>query len=104
MAIPPHMHLPRPKNVSLRLVHFSGASLSEGIEPHDIEGVPVKVYCVDKTVADSFKFCNKIGHDVALEALRNARRERRCTPDEIWHYTKICRVANVMSPYLEALV
>ncbi|MFC1601053.1 hypothetical protein ACFL34_01725 [Candidatus Sumerlaeota bacterium] len=87
----------------LRIVRFSGSALEEGIEKHEIEGVEVKVYCVAKTVADCFKYRNKIGLDVALEALREALRGRKCTKDEIWRYAKICRVANVMRPYREAL-
>ncbi len=82
----------------LRIVRFSGAALSEGIEEHIIEGVTMRVYNPAKTVADCFKYRNKIGLDVALEALRECRRERRATMDEIWHYAVICRVANVMRP------
>jgi len=63
----------------------------------------VCVYTIAKTIADCFKYRNKIGLDVCLEALRECRRTRRCTIDEIWHYAKICRVSNVILPYLEAL-
>lgn len=66
------------------------------------EGVQVRVYSPAKTVADCFKYRNKIGLDVALEALRECRRERKCSVDELWHFARICRVANVMRPYLEA--
>ena len=58
---------------------------------------------VARTVADCFKFRNKIGLDVALEALREVRKERRATNDELWHYAKLCRVATIMRPYLEAV-
>ena len=68
-----------------------------------MEGVAIRVYNPAKTVADCFKYRNKIGLDVALEALRECRRERRCTSEDLWHYAKICRVANVMRPYLEAI-
>jgi predicted transcriptional regulator of viral defense system len=87
----------------LRLVRLSGAALSEGVEQSVVDGVPIRVTGVAKTVADCFKFRNKIGLDVALEALREAWREKRMTSDDIWHYAKICRVANVMRPYLESL-
>jgi predicted transcriptional regulator of viral defense system len=87
----------------LRLVRFSGAALNQGIEEHIVDGVTIRVTSVAKTVADCFKFRNKIGLDVALEALREAWREKRMTSEEIWHYAKICRVANVMRPYLESL-
>lgn len=69
-----------------------------------INGVEVRVYGVAKTVADCFKYRNKIGLDVALEAVCEAWRERRVTIDELSRYAGVCRVANVMRPYLEALV
>jgi len=88
----------------LRFVRFSERTLEAGVEEHSIEGVLVRIYNPAKTVADCFKYRNKIGLDVALEALRDCRRQRRCTNDELWHYAKICRVANVMRPYMEATV
>jgi len=94
---------PRRTDPPLRIMRFSGDALADGVEEHTIESVPVKVYCVAKTVADCFKYRNKIGLDVALEALRECWRERRCTMDELWHYAGICRVENVMRPYLESL-
>lgn len=87
----------------LRLVRFSGAALTEGVEEHIVDGVTVRVTGVAKTVADCFKYRNKIGLDVALEALREAWNSKRMTSDQIWHYAKIDRVANVMRPYLESL-
>ena len=65
--------------------------------------VPLHVYGVARTVVDCFKHRNRIGLDVALEALRDARTQRKASADELWHYAKICRVANVMRPYLEAI-
>ncbi|GAB4329279.1 MAG: type IV toxin-antitoxin system AbiEi family antitoxin domain-containing protein [Calditrichia bacterium] len=94
---------PKILDFPVRIVRFTGASLNEGIETHTIEGVPVKVYNIAKTVTDCFKYRNKVGLDVALEALRECRQERRCSMDELWDYAKICRVANVMRPYLEAI-
>ncbi len=93
---------PRVDYPPLRFVRFSARALETGVEEHSIEGVLVRVYNPAKTVADCFKYRNKIGLDVALEALRDCRRQRRCTNDELWHYAKICRVANVMRPYMEA--
>jgi predicted transcriptional regulator of viral defense system len=87
----------------LRFVRFSERTLEAGVEEHSIEGVLVRIYNPAKTVADYFKYRNKIGLDVALEALRDCRRQRRCTNDDLWHYAKICRVANVMRPYMEAI-
>jgi predicted transcriptional regulator of viral defense system len=88
----------------LRILRFSGAALTEGIEEQPIEGVTVRVYAVAKTVVDCFKYRHKIGLDVALEALRECLSTRRCTHQELWHYAKICRVSNVMQPYLEAML
>lgn len=89
--------------VGMRIVRFSGKALTSGIEEHEIEGVTVKVYNPAKTVVDCFKYRNKIGLDVALKALRDCWRQRRATMDELWRYAKICRMTNVMRPYLESL-
>ena len=88
----------------LRIVRYTGAALTEGVESHRVEGRVVRVYNVAKTVADCFKYRNKIGLDVALEALGEAWRARRFTMDELDRYAVICRVQRVMRPYLEALV
>lgn len=88
---------------ALRIVRFSGAALGHGVEEHDAEGVTVKVYSPAKTVADCFKYRNKIGLDVALEALRECRRQRKATMDELYEAAKVCRVANVMRPYMESI-
>ncbi len=93
---------PRHAVPPLRVVWFSGRALSQGIEVHRIEGVRVRVYGPAKTVADCFKYRNKIGLDVALDALRDYRRRHPHGMDELWRYARICRVANVMRPYLEA--
>jgi len=74
-----------------------------GIEVFERDQVTLRVYSVAKTVADCFKHRNKIGLDVALEALKDARSSKKVNADEIWHYAKVCRVANVMRPYLEAI-
>jgi predicted transcriptional regulator of viral defense system len=87
----------------LNIVRFSGEALTKGVEEHSIEGVTVKIYSPAKTVADCFKYRNKIGVDVAVEALRDCWQERRASADELWRYAKICRVANVMRPYMEAI-
>ena len=92
--------LPSP---SLRIVRLSGPSLTEGIENHQVEGVPVRVYSAAKTVADCFKFRNKIGLDVAIEALKDCLRQKKASIDEIYRYAKVCRVSNVIRPYMEAL-
>src|ERR1043165_3710826 len=103
MAIPHKAWRPKGGGVRLRLMHLSGHALTSGVEEHRIEGVPVRVFNPAKTVADCFKFRNKIGLDVALEALRDYWKSGRANADELWKYAKICRVTNVMRPYMEAL-
>jgi predicted transcriptional regulator of viral defense system len=103
LAIDRRARRPRDAQLPLRIVRFSGPALTTGVQHHTIEGVSVKVYSPAKTVADCFKYRIKIGLDVALEALRDCRRQRRATPDDIWQAARICRVARVMRPYLEAL-
>ena len=87
----------------LRVVRFGGETLTEGVASHTMDGVEVKVTNVAKTIADCFKFRNKIGLDIALEALKEAVQSKRVTMDELWHYSQLCRVHNVMRPYLEGL-
>ena len=82
---------------------MSGRALTEGVEERVIEGVRVHLYGRAKTVVDCFKFRNKIGLDVALEALRETWRARRCGMSELMRYARVCRVANVMRPYLESI-
>ena len=103
LAIDEKARLPKVEYPPLRVVRFSGPALENGIKEHRIEGVAVKVYTPAKTVADCFKYRNKIGLDVALEALRDCWKKRRATMDELWQAAKTCRVANVMRPYLESL-
>jgi predicted transcriptional regulator of viral defense system len=103
MAIDRRAALPRVKQPKLRTLRFSGKALSSGVQEQTIEGVRVRIYGPAKTVADCFKYRNKIGLDVAMEALREALRERKCTMDELWCYAKTCRVANVMRPFMEAM-
>lgn len=89
-------------DIPVHIVYFSSQAFSEGIEKHNIEGVEIKVYCPAKTVADCFKYRNKIGLDAAIEALRDCLRQKKSSIDEIWKYAKICRVTNIMKPYLES--
>ncbi len=94
---------PRVSYPPISIVRLSGTSFTEGIRTHRLEGINVKIYDPAKTVADCFKFRNRIGLEAALEAARECLRERKATSDEIYRYAKICRVWNVMKPYLEAL-
>lgn len=88
----------------LRVVRFSGDALTEGVEVHRIEGVEVRVTSVAKTIADLFKYRNKIGLDVALEALREGWRERRFTIEDLDRAARACRVEAVLRPYVEGVV
>jgi predicted transcriptional regulator of viral defense system len=103
MAIDRRARRPVLRYPPLRIVRYTGAALTEGAESHQVEGREVRVYNVAKTIADCFKYRNKIGLDVALEALREAWRARRFKMDELDRYAAICRVHRVMRPYLEAL-
>ena len=101
LALGPGHRQPRADAPPLRIVRFSGRALEEGVETQRIEGVGVRITSPAKTVADCFKFRNKIGLDIALEALREYRRGRRKL-DELWRCAEICRVARVIRPYIEA--
>ena len=103
LAIPPDAWRPKLEHPKLRVVRFSGVAFSRSVEEHDLHGVRIRVYGPAKTVADCFKYRNKIGLDVAMEALRECSRGRRCTMDELWKASRICRMTQVMRPYLEWL-
>ncbi len=103
MAIPPHTAVPQLDQPLLRTLYMSGPSLREGVQTLTVDGVTVPVFNAAKTVADCFKFRNKIGLDVALEALHDGWRQRKFTMDALWDYASIDRVANVMRPYLESI-
>jgi predicted transcriptional regulator of viral defense system len=103
IAIPEKGWKPRVDSVPLHFVRFSGAAYEQGVENHHVERVPIRVYGPAKTVADCFKYRNKIGLDIALEALDDYWSQDRGSMDELVRYAQICRVSNVMRPYLEAL-
>lgn len=103
LALPNKAWTPKITTPKLRIVRFSGEALSEMIEEHEIEHVAVRVYSPAKTVADAFKYRNKLGLDVALEALRDCWRQKRATMDELWRAAETCRMGNVMRPYLESI-
>ena len=103
LAIPYGTRIAKSDGLSLRVVVATSPGYEAGIEWHRIEGVDVPVYSIAKTVADCFKFRNKIGLDVALEALREVLRKRSCNRDDLRQYAKINRVENIMRPYMEAM-
>lgn len=94
---------PRIQYPPIRVSRFSGRALTAGVEIHKIEGVSVRIYAPAKTVVDCFKCRHKIGLDVAIEALRDGWQKKRFSMDELWKFARICRTANVMRPYLEAI-
>jgi predicted transcriptional regulator of viral defense system len=103
IALPPGARAPRGRFPPIRAFRFSGRAYREGVEHHRINGLTIRVYATAKTVADCFKFRNRVGLDVALEALRDGWRGRQFTMDKLWHFAQICRVERVMRPYLESL-
>ena len=103
LAVDRKVRLPKVDAPALRIVRFSGTALTAGVESHQLGGVLVKIYSPAKTVADCFKYRNKIGLEIPLEALRDCRRLGRCSADELWRYAGICRVREVMRPYMEAV-
>lgn len=101
LAIDPKARLPRVDQPPIQIVRFSGPAQALGIEEHRIEGVTVKVYSAAKTVVDCFRYRNKLGLDVAIEALRDYL-GRGGSPDTLWQFAQACRMARVMQPYIEA--
>lgn len=104
IALPKDSEKPRIQHPPTRFFWISPEPFKAGIETHTIDNVEIKVYGIAKTIADCFKFRNKIGMDVALEALREGLRYKRCTPEEILRFARINRVERIILPYVEALV
>lgn len=104
IAIDRKNRLPTVDYPPIRFVRFSGDALSFGVEAKQVGKVPIRVYSPAKTVADCFKYRNKIGLDVAIESLRDCWKQKKATSDELWEAAKVCRMANIMRPYMEALV
>lgn len=92
---------PRVDYPPVRIARFSGEMLTFGVEKHRVDGVAVRVTSAAKTVADCFRYRNKIGLDVAIEALKEYRRVKRGSMDDLWRAAEVCRVARVIRPYLE---
>ena len=103
VALPEKARRPRTESPRLRVARFSGAALTEGVETHRIENVDVKIYSAAKTVADCFKYRNKVGIDVAVEALKDFSRKYRGGATELARFARICRVTRVMQPYLDSI-
>ncbi len=103
LAIDEKARLPKLSYPPLRIVRFSGPALTTGVEEHVIRGVTVHVTAPARTVVDCFKYRNKIGLDVAIEALRDCWRQKKATMDQLHRTAQTRRMANVMRPYLESL-
>ncbi len=103
VAMPRGSHLPRIAYPPIKMVQMSGDVYENGVETHVRQGIPVRVFSVAKTVADCFKHRSKVGLDVAIEALKDARFKNKATVEELWQQAKVCRVATLIRPYLEAL-
>ena len=103
LAVPNNVPTPRLDQPALRVVRMSGPALTEGVEITEIDGVQVRVFSAAKTIADCFKYRNKIGIDVAVQALRDYSRRYRGGATELARFARICRVTRVMQPYLDAI-
>jgi len=103
LTLPSKAWAPKLEYPRLRIIRAGGPALTAMVEEHRVEGVSVRIYAPARTVADCFKHRSKVGLDVALEALRDAFRGRKATMDELWAAAGICRMENVMRPYLESL-
>jgi predicted transcriptional regulator of viral defense system len=103
LAIPNHMVTPRLDQPPIRVVRMADEALAQGVQTVLVDGVKVPVFDAARTVVDCFKFRNKIGLDVALEALRDGWRQRKFSIDDLWRHATRARVANVMRPYIEAI-
>ena len=104
LAVDRNAAVPRIRSVQNRIFRMSGEMFSAGIEEHKVEGGTIRVYSPAKTVADCFKYRNKVGLDVAMEALNDAWRKRKIKMDELWHFTQINKVSNVISPYAHMML
>ena len=95
---------PKVKYPPIYIHQFSGQSFSTGIEKHNCDNISVKVYNPEKTIADCFKFRNKIGMNIILEALQFYKIRKDFNPSKLMKYAKICRVENIMKPYVESII
>lgn len=104
MAIPRKTRPPKINNSPIRMVKFSGEGYRSGIEKHNIDNNEIRIYTIPKTIADCFKYRNKLGTEVSIEALKDVLLNRRTTVDELLKYAEICRVRQIITPYMESLI
>lgn len=104
VALPRGAEEPRLDFPPVRTYRFTGKAFTEGVDIHDIDGIRIHIYSPEKTLADCFKFRNKVGLDTVIEAIRFYRERRKIKVDEIIRYAAVCRVEKIMRPYLEAIL
>ncbi len=104
VALPTGMKVKPVAGIPSRVYHFSPQTWKDGVEVKDIDGHKIKIYCLAKTIADCFKFRNKIGVDIARSALKNALEQKKVNHRDIMKYASICRVTNIIKPILETLI
>jgi predicted transcriptional regulator of viral defense system len=104
VALPRGAEEPRLYHPPIKIYRFTGEAYTEGVEPHKLDGVIVRIYSPEKTLADCFKFRNKVGLDTVVEAVRFYRDRKRVKVDDLMRYAAICRVKKIIRPYLEALL
>ncbi|WP_231993085.1 type IV toxin-antitoxin system AbiEi family antitoxin domain-containing protein [Mitsuaria sp. 7] len=104
IALPSNAPAPRIASPAVRVTRMSADALSQGVIEYDVDGVRVPVFSVAKTIADCFKFRNKVGLDVGIEALRDGWTQKAFTADDLWNCAVVDRVSNVMRPYMESLI
>jgi len=104
LALPAGARAPRVEHPPIRTYRFAGDAFTKGIEVHSLDGVDVRIYGPEKTLADCFKFRNRIGLDTAIEAVRFYRERGDVRVDDLMRYASICRVSKVIRPYLEAIL
>jgi len=103
VALPRGAEEPRLDHPPIKTYRFTGEAYSEGVDPHELDGVIARIYSPEKTLADCFKFRNKVGLDTVVEAVRFYRERKRVKVDDLMRYAAICRVTKIIRPYLEAL-
>ena len=104
VALPRGAEEPRLDYPPIRTYRFTGEAFTSGVDAYDLDGVSISIYSPEKTLADCFKFRNKVGLDTVVEAIRFYRERRSIKVDDLMRYAKICRVNRVMRPYLEAIL
>lgn len=104
VALPRGAEEPRLDHPPIKTYRFTGEAFTEGVETHELDSVNVRIYSPEKTLADCFKFRNKVGLDTAVEAVRFYRERRSIKVDDLMRYAVICRVKKIIRPYLEAIL